>query len=422
MKVAVLGAGVIGVTTAHALARDGHEVVVVEREAEAASFTSFANGGLIHVSLVDPWNAPGIARKALRWLGKDAPAVIRPGALPGLLRWGFSFIRNSAPEKHRKHTFANLRLALLSSAAVKRVRAEEAIAYDHGERGLLQIFRDEAGLEHARGFARMLEPHGVRHRILDRAAVIEAEPALAEVRDSLVGAVHYPDDESGDCALFTRRLAGAAAARHGVEFRYGTEVEGLEVERGRVAGVRTDGGRIEADAYVLALGIASPIFAKAAGLDLPIYPVKGYSLTLDVRGWNAAPRMPVTDEKLKMGVVPLGDRLRIAGSAEFTGARPEPDPARVRYMVEGAAKIYPALQPYATPDRLGAWSGLRPMTPEGPPLLGPTQVPNLFLNTGHGHLGWTMACGSAEVLAAAIGGRTPPIDLDGLTYARYGRT
>ncbi|HEX6141900.1 MAG TPA: FAD-dependent oxidoreductase, partial [Geminicoccaceae bacterium] len=266
----------------------------------------------------------------------------------------------------------------------------------------------------------MLEPHGVAHRSLDVDRVIELEPALEPVRGELAGGIHFPDDESGDCGLFTRELAEVAAARHGVAFRFGTTVERLGRDDGRITAAHTSDGRIEADAFVLACGSYSPPLARGAGLTLPIYPVKGYSLTVPLDGWNAAPRMPVSDEALKMGVVPLGDRLRLAGSAEFAGHDAVPDPRRARYIWNSALKVYPALRDHADPAAIEPWSGLRPMTPEGVPILGATPVANLFLNTGHGHLGWTMACGSAEVLAAVIGGRTPPVELDGLTYARYG--
>lgn len=421
MRIVVLGAGVIGVTSAYALARDGHDVVVVEKEKGAAEGTSFANGGLVHVSLVEPWNAPGVALKALGWLGEDKPALIRTRALPGLMRWGLGFLRNSTSARHRQHTMTNLKLAVHSSASLKQIRSAEGIEYDHGEGGLLQLFRSPAALEDARDTARLFERHGVRHKTLDRAGLIALEPALEPIGDQLEGAMLYPDDESGDCGRFTRALAAVAAERYGVEFRFRAEAVRFEVQGARVVGLHTRQDRLEADAYVLALGTRSAWVGRTAGLDLPIYPVKGYSLTLDLGGWNAAPKMPVTDEALKIGLVPLGQRLRVAGSAEFTGFDPEPDPRRVRYIFESAKKIYPALDGQVDPDALNAWSGLRPMTTDGPPVLGATPLENLFLNTGHGHLGWTMAAGSADLLAAVVGRRTPPVDLDGLTYARFRR-
>jgi D-amino-acid dehydrogenase len=422
VKIVVLGAGVIGITSAYALAKAGHDVTVVDRQDEPAAETSFANGGIIHISLVDPWNAPGIARNLVQWLGReDSPALIRPAALPGLMRWGLAFLRNSTPERHRRHTLANLRLALLSAAALKQVRAETGIAYDHAERGLLKIFRDRASLDHAQAFARVLEPHGVRYSVLDVPQVIDLEPALLPVQTELTGGILFPDDETGDAGLFTRALAEVAAARHGVAYRFGVTALGLETEGERILRVRTSAGPLGADAIVLALGSYSPIVAKTARLRLPIYPVKGYSLTVPIDGWNSAPRMPIADEGLKVGVVPLGDRLRIAGSAEFAGYDRKPHARRARYIWTTATKVYPALRDHADPDAILPWSGLRPMTADGPPIIGRTPFRNLFLNTGHGHLGWTMACGSAEILAALVDGRPPPIALDGLTYDRYGR-
>lgn len=421
MKILVLGAGVIGVTSAYMLARAGHEVTVVDRQHEPAAETSHANGGLIHVSLVEPWNEPGIARKALSWLGRDdSPVMIRPAALPGLARWGLAFLRNSTSERHRRHALVNLKLTIHSAALLKQVRVESGIAYDHAERGLLRVFRGRATLDKARAFADVVAPHGVVHRVLDVPQVLDLEPALEPVGEQLVGAIHFPDDESGDAGLFTRELAGVAEREHGVRFRFNEAVEELHTEGDRIGLVRTSRESLEADAFVLALGSYSPEIARQASLRLPIYPVKGYSLTVPLDGWNAAPRTPISDESVKIGAVPLGDRLRLAGSAEFGGYDRAPRARRARYIWDSALKVYPSLRERADPDAIEPWAGLRPMTPDGPPIIGRTRYRNLFLNTGHGHLGWTMACGSADLLTAVIEGRTTPVPLDGLTLDRYG--
>lgn len=419
MKVLVLGAGVIGTTTAWFLARHGHEVSVLERSADVAQGTSFANGGIIHISLVDPWNAPGIAFKFWRWIGReDSPLLLRPSALPGMLGWGLAFLRNSSRTRHERHTLINLRLALYSAQALKDVRAEAGLEYDQSQRGFTKVFRERKALEEAVALARFLEPHGVRHRTLSVDEVVGLEPALESIAGELVGGVHFPDDETGDARRFTRAIADRAEDL-GVDFRFETRIERLEAANGRIKGVLTDKGRIEADAYVLALATESTRFGRDLGIRLPICPVKGYSLTVPVDGWNDAPRAPLIDETVKTAVVPLGDRLRLAGNAEFAGHDLAIDERRAANIWDGATRIYPALARHVERAKAEPWAGLRPMTPDGPPILGPTEYANLFLNTGHGHLGWTMAAGSARVVADIVSGHEPEIDLDGLTAARF---
>jgi D-amino-acid dehydrogenase len=419
MKVLVLGGGVIGTTTAYFLARDGHEVEVVERRHDVAQETSFANAGIIHVSLVEPWNEPGIALKLVKWIGRDdSPALLRPSAIPGMLAWGREFLRNSARARHERHTLINLRLALYSSGVLRELRAQTGIRYDHGTAGLLKLFRDEASLAHAAAVAERLRPHGVPYRVLDAREAVELEPAIAPIATELEGGVHFPDDESGDARLFTRALADEAE-REGVRFRFDTDILHLDAEGERVTGVGTGGGRLEADAFVLALGSYSPAIVRPLGLRLPVYPVKGYSLTAPKGGWNDAPRMVVADESLKVGVTILGDRIRIAGSAEFTGYDVMPNERRADYVWRMAMRVFPELGRHVQRSAVQPWSGLRPMTPDGPPILGATAHRNLFLNTGHGHLGWTMACGSARAVADAVSGRAPAIDLTGLTVERF---
>ncbi len=349
MRVLVLGGGVIGVTTAWFLARDGHEVTLVEREGGVALGTSYANGAMIHSSLVEPWNQPGIALKLLRWLGRDdAPAVLRPSAIPGMLGWGLSFLRNATPARHRRHMLINLRLALLSAGLLKEVRRETGIAYAHGERGILKIARDQAGLDEALAEARLLAEHGeMPFQVLDRAGVLAFEPALAEGGEAICGGLLFSDDESGDCHLFSRELAELFQADGG-GLRLGTTVARIEAEGDRVIAVHAAGERLRADAYVLALGWSSPALVRDLGLRLPIVPVKGYSLTVPVDGWNDPPRVAVVDEVI--GLVPLGNRMRLAGSAEFTGADLTLNRRRSDYIWRTALKVYPALGRHVDPD------------------------------------------------------------------------
>jgi D-amino-acid dehydrogenase len=421
MRVLVLGGGVIGVTTAWFLARDGHEVTLIEREQGVALGTSYANGAMIHTSLVEPWNEPGIALKLFQWIGRDdAPAVLRPAAIPGMLGWGLTFLRNATTTRHRRHTLVNLRLALLSAKTLKEVRRETGIEHDQRERGILKILREPAALDAGVAHAKMLAGEGdLPFRVLDRAAVLALEPALAEGGDGIHGGIHFPEDESGDCHLFTRGLA-EALERAGGTLKLGSVVDRIKAEGERITGVFVDGARLEADAYVLAAGWSSPALARGLGLRLPVNPVKGYSITAQRGGWNEAPQIAVVDETLKIGIVPLGDRLRLAGSAEFTGPDLTLNRRRSDYIWRTALAVYPALGRHVDPDAVERWTGLRPMTPDGPPILGPTRYRNLLLNTGHGHLGWTFACGSAQVIAALVANRKPPIALDGLTLDRFG--
>jgi D-amino-acid dehydrogenase len=393
----------------------------VEREPGVALGTSYANAAMIHTSLVDPWNEPGIALKLLRWIGRDdAPAVLRPAAIPGMLGWGLAFLRHSSAARHRRHTLVNLRLALLSTRTLKEVRRETGIEHDQRERGILKILREPAALDASIAHAEMLAGEGeVPFRVLDRAAVLALEPALAEGGEGIHGGILFPEDESGDCHLFTRRLA-QALEREGGRLHLGSAVERIEAEGDRISGVIADGVRLEADAYVLAAGWSSPALGRGLGLRLPVNPVKGYSVTAPTGGWNEAPQIAVVDETLKIGIAPLGDRLRLAGSAEFTGADLSLNRRRSEYIWRTALAVYPALGRHVDLAAAERWTGLRPMTPDGPPILGPTRYRNLLLNTGHGHLGWTFACGSALLIAALVAGRTPPIALDGLRLDRFG--
>lgn len=420
MKILILGGGVIGVTTAWFLARTGHEVSVLERGPEVACGTSQANGALIHTSLVAPWNSPGIGRQLIGALGRRGGAsVVRLGAFPAMFGWGLAFLRNSAPERHRRHTLSNLELALLSAQTLREVRAETGIAYDHAERGILTVVRSQRDLDAILANARLLaDVAGMPSRPLACAEVVELEPALGEGCEDIAGGLHFPSDESGDCRLFTLRLA-EAAARLGVAFHTETEARRIETEAGRVTAVATDRGRLVADRYVLATGWASPSLTRAIGLRLPVYPVKGTSLTVPLDGWNDPPRTPVVDESLHVAVTPIGDRLRIVACADFVGPDEHLERDRSDYAWSTAFRVYPALARHVDQAAIERWAGLRPMTPDGVPILGPSAYPNLLLNTGHGHLGWTFACGSARIITSLVDGEAAPLDLDDFTAARF---
>ncbi len=412
--VLVLGGGVIGTTSAWYLAQAGCRVTLIERQPGVGLETSFANGSLITPSMSDPWAAPGLPWQLLKWLGReDAPFLLRLRALPGLMAFGPAFLRNCTAARWRQNTRTILRLTRYSQGLLNELIAATGIAYDGASLGILRLCRDAAALEHA---AQVAAAVGVRHRLLDAAGCAGLEPAIAPAVDRIAGGIHFPDDQSGDAYKFTAALAELARDA-GVDFRFGTAIRGLETAGERVTGVITDQGRLEADRYLVALGCGGASLLRPLGLELPVYPVKGYSVTLELDGWNGAPRLPLVDSGRKLAIVRLGDRLRLAGTAELTGYDTTLTPARGANLLESLGTLLPGAPNAGTARH---WTGLRPMTPDGIPILGPSPYANLFLSLGHGHLGWTMACGSARLLADLITGRPPEIDLAGMTLARLG--
>lgn len=409
MRVVVLGGGLMGVTTAWYLAGDGHEVTVVDRESGIAEGTSFANAGLVTPSDSGPWNAPGTLGLLVKYLGReDSPLLVRPRALPGMALWGLRFLWNSRASLYRRNAEANTRLALYNLALLQRLRSELAIAYDANPDGTLRVFATAAAADAAARHAEHLRAFGVKSEVLDTRAVLAREPALAAT-SGLAGGLYFPRDESGDAHLFTRALAEHAEQR-GVNFRLGETVLGFENQGEHITSVHTDRGTIAADAAVVALGCWAPALAWRLGARLPIYPVKGYSATVAIDGWNQAPRLPVLHEGFKVATTPLGNRLRIGGTAEFAGYDRVLNPTRAAAVLKAAQRLYPGLAEYAHPERVRQWTGLRPMTPDGRPLIGRLRYANLFVNAGHGGLGWTLACGSGRLTADLVGGRAPEID------------
>ena len=411
-RVVVLGGGVIGVTSAYFLARSGCQVTLIERNAETGLETSFANGGLITPSMSDPWASPGILRMILGSLGReDSPFLVRPGALPGLLGWGVRFLRQCTANAWLRNTNTIFRLCRYSKTKLNELVEETGIDYDANHRGTLHLFRDEASIAGTRHVARTLGEIGLSHEILDAGGCIELEPALAAQRGSISGGIYYPDDEAGDAHLFTQRLAHHCAGND-VEFRHAETVRTLDVRDGRLIGVVTDKGRVPADACVVALGNGSASLLRPFRIRLPIYPVKGYSITFPVGSWNGAPMVPLADGTRKVGVVRIGDRIRVAGTAEFTGYDASLNSDRIENLRRYFSESFPG---YPSPSAGKAWTGLRPMTPDGIPYLGRTPIRGLYLNTGHGHLGWTMSCGSAQAVANLVNGRNGDLDLSHMT-------
>ncbi len=415
MKITILGAGVIGVTSAYYLAKAGHEVTVLDRQAGPALETSFANAGEVSFGYCSPWAAPGIPQKALKWIFMEhAPLILRPKLDVAMLSWMFRMLSNCTSERYALNKSRMLRLADYSRLALAEVRADTAIAYDERMQGTLQLFRTEAQLEASAKDVKALAADGIPYEVLDPAGCIRTEPALAHVREKIVGGLLTPKDETGDCFKFTNALA-KKAEELGVTFQWGIDIKALEVSGGTVKGVITGSGRMASDAVVVALGSYSPMLVKPHGISLPVYPVKGYSLTIPITDASRAPESTVMDETYKIAITRLGDRIRVGGMAEISGYTNDLGLARRRTLEHSVTDLFPG----GDVTKADFWSGLRPMTPDGTPVIGATKVGNLFLNTGHGTLGWTMSCGSAKVLADIVSGRKADIETKDLAVSRY---
>ena len=409
MKVAVLGAGVVGIAAAWYLRQAGHEVTVIERREAAGLETSYANGGQISVSHAEPWASPAALRKMLAWLGReDAPLLFRLRADPRQWAWGLRFLAECAPARHRANTARLVQLGLYSRDCLRELRSALGLHYDEQVRGILHFYLDAAEYEAALRTAAFMRALGVERRPLGADEAIGIEPALAPLRARLAGATYCADDESGDAHLFTAQLAERLAAT-GVEFAYRTEVVRLEAEGDRIVhAVTTTGARIAADAFVVSLGSWTPALVRPLGLRLPIYPVKGYSVTMPVADRARAWTVSLTDEAAKLVFSRLGDRLRIAGTAELTGYDTTLTESRCRAILARTGELFPGAGDTA---RAVYWAGLRPATPSNVPCLGRSRRHrNLFLDTGHGTLGWTHACGSGRLIADWVDGRKSALD------------
>lgn len=429
MKVVVLGAGVVGVTSAWYLARAGHQVEVIDRQPGPALETSYANAGEISPGYSAPWAAPGIPLKAVKWMFmRHAPLIINPRPDIAKLGWLGRMLMNCTSEAYAVNKSRMVRLAEYSRDCLRDLRAETAIHYDERMQGTLQVFRDAKQVEAAAKDIAVLRADGVPFEVLDAAGCVAAEPGLKGFADQIAGGLRLPGDETGDCFKFTNRLREMAEAA-GVTFRWGVGIAALETEAGRISAVRCTPGasdtagsgkagseRIVADAYVVALGSYSPMLVKSLGLDLPIYPLKGYSLTVPITDESRAPVSTVMDETHKIAITRLGDRIRVGGLAEINGFNLSLNPKRRATLEHSLTDLFAGA---CDPAQAEFWCGLRPMTPDGTPIIGRTHLPNLFLNTGHGTLGWTMSAGSGRLIADLISGRAPDIDATDLAYARY---
>ena len=412
MKVAVLGAGVIGATSAWYLAQAGHEVLVVDRQPEPGLETSFANGGQISVSHAEPWANPAAPLKILHWLGReDAPLLFRPSTDPEQWLWGLRFLRECLPWRSRDNTAQAFALARYSREQLVELRHSTGIAYDESTRGILQLFMNPRDFDRACRQISALRARGFDAEARDPDGCLAIEPALAHAKAQLAGGVFTASDESGDARLFTYRLAGLAKAA-GVVFRHNVHVRCLDLQEGRVCRVVIDDEAraeesLRADAYVVALGSYSPLVLKPLGIRLPVYPVKGYSVTLPLHPGDVAPRVSLSDDSHKIVFSRLGERLRIAGTAELNGYDTALNEVRCGALLKRTFELFPQA---GRPQEAQFWSGLRPATPSNLPRIGRSRYPNLYINTGHGTLGWTMACGSGRALADLVSGHRPEVD------------
>jgi D-amino-acid dehydrogenase len=412
MKILVLGAGVIGVTSAWYLAKSGHEVTVIDRQPAAGMETSFANGGQISVSHAEPWANPGAPLKILKWLGReDAPLLFRLRADLRQWSWGLRFLFECLPGRTRSNTLTILRLALYSRTMLQQLRRDTGIAYDHLENGILHLHTDEADFARAHARVALMREYGSAMELKNTQECLAIEPALRATRIPIIGATYSPDDESGDALQFTQNLA-ALCSGQGVKLRYETSVEAIVTAGDAVTGAAlrdAHGSRevVNADACVVALGSYSPFLLASVGVRVPVYPVKGYSVTAPLARADAAPTVCITDENAKIAVTRLGNRLRSAGTAELTGYDTSLNEARCRAIIERVEELFPGAGDFAEASR---WAGLRPATPSNVPLIGRTRYRNLLLNTGHGTLGWTLACGSGKAIADLISGHRPEVE------------
>jgi len=416
MRVLVLGSGVIGTTSAYYLARQGFEVVVVDRQAGPALETSHANAGQVSPGYASPWAAPGVPLKALKWLfQKHAPLAIRLTGDANQYLWMAQMLRNCTAARYAVNKERMVRLSEYSRDCLDELRQETGIAYEGRQLGTTQIFRTQQQVDAAAKDIAVLERSGVPFELLDRDGVARVEPALAAVKHKLAGGLRLPNDQTGDCFLFTNRLA-EEARRLGVEFRFGAEIQQLSASGDCIDGVRVDGELLTADHYVLALGSYSPQLLAPLGIRAPVYPLKGYSLTVPIVDASMAPASTILDETYKVAITRFDDRIRVGGMAEICGFDLSLDPRRRATLEMITGDLYPRGGDLA---RASFWTGLRPTTPDGTPIVGATRYRNLFLNTGHGTLGWTMACGSGRLLADLIARKRPQISAEGLDISRY---
>ena len=416
MRVLVLGAGVVGVTAAYYLHKDGHNVTVIDRQSAAGLETSFANGGQISPSQAAPWTAPEVPQLMLKWIGRnDAPLLYRMRVDPKLWAWSLRFLANCTTQNFAKNTAKNLRLALYSRILLQEIRKDTNIKYDCLDRGILKIFRNKQEFNNAANQADILRKLGSDGQILSTSDVHNLEPAFNTSPENIIGGIFTPEDESGDAFKFTTETV-TYLSNLGVNFHFNETIKTLNTKGNRITSITTDKGIIEGDSIVISMGSYSPFLLKSLGIKLPIQPAKGYSMTIPTAGHNGTPTISLTDEDHKIVFTRLGNRMRVAGTVEFNGYDIEMNEERVNSIYRIAQSLFPNAGDYSKAE---FWTGIRPLTPDCVPIIGPTKFENLFLNTGHGSLGWTMCASSGKVLSDIISGRNPEIDISDIGINRF---
>lgn len=414
MKILILGAGIAGVTAAYQLARRGHQVEVIEQSAAPAMACSFANGGQLSYSHAEPWANPAVLPKIPGWmLHPDSPLVFRLRPDPDMFRWGLKFLSNCTPSKAREHTRTLLRLGLYSRDQLHAITEATGIEFNYRKQGILHIFSTEKKLSGAIKQMEYQNTLGGHEVVLSAQECLEREPALAQSTKKLVGGIFAEVDESGDIHMFTEALAKYCEEKLGVTFQYNTRIAWLNTKDDRIVSLDTSSGTIEGDVFVMCLGAYTAPYLKKFGIRLPVYPMKGYSITIPA--WEGAPEISLTDSCKKIVYSRLGDKVRAAGTAEFAGYNERIRKVRVTPLLDSIKELFPS----ANVTQAGKWACLRPQTPDGPPIVGKTHVPNLFLHCGHGTLGWTQSPGTSMLLADIIDGKPTGIDMDGLELSRF---
>lgn len=415
MRVVILGSGVVGVASAWYLAKAGHEVTVIDRQPGPALETSAANAGQISPGYAAPWAAPGVPLKAIKWMfQRHAPLAVRLDGSSFQLRWMWQMLKNCDTAHYMTNKGRMVRLAEYSRDCIKTLRQETGIQYEGRQGGTLQLFRTQQQFESAAKDIAVLEDAGVPYKLLEASQLAMVEPALAQVAHKLTGGLQLPNDETGDCQLFTQQLA-KLAQQAGVNFLFNRSVERLLAEGDKIIGVQCDGETITADSYVVAFAAYSTSLLRDL-VPIPVYPLKGYSLTIPIADEASAPFSTVLDETYKIAITRFDQRIRVGGMAEIVGFNTQLEQKRRETLEMVVRDLYPN---GGRVEEATFWTGLRPMTPDGTPIVGRTPLKNLYLNTGHGTLGWTMACGSGQLLADLISGTTPAIASDDLAVARY---
>ncbi len=416
MKTIVMGAGVIGVTTAWYLAEAGHQVTVIDRNDAVGRETSFANAGLIAPGHAYAWASPRAPMILLKSLFRDDTALrFRLQADPRMWAWSLRFLANCTTARNRANTVIKVKLCSYSLERLTALRRETGITYDEVTRGAMYLFRDRQHYQTGLGNMRLLQDQGLELTAIDPDGCIELEPALRSAKRHLAGAIYAAGDESGDALKFAEKLADMCRTR-GVTFELGQTITGFDAAGDRIDGVITDRGRISGECFVLALGSYSPLLARKIGVKLPVYPVKGYSVTVPTDGSDGAPVIGGVDEGNLVAYARMGNRLRLTATADFAGYDTRHEPGNFAGMLRVARELFPQGGAY---DRPSYWACLRPMTPDGPPIIGGTRYRNLWINTGHGHMGWTMACGASRIVADIMAGKRPEIDVAGFSPSRY---